>query len=178
MDSKIYSIGYGTRSIEDVLGQLAQARIDYVIDVRSSPFSKFKPEFSRTSLDAALASHGIKYVFMGDSLGGRPKDDDCYTEGKADYAKIKDKDFFKTGIKRLVKAYEKGFKICLLCSENLPSHCHRSKLISVELADIGLKVTHILPNGEYQSQDDVVLSLIGAQADLFGERFTSRKAYR
>lgn len=178
MHRNIYSIGYGSRTIDIVVKQLSRAEIEYVIDVRSSPFSRFKPDFSRDSLSESLKSHGIKYVFMGDLLGGRPKDDDCYTDGKADYKKIESKPFFKKGIGRLSDALKQGLNICLLCSEGMPSQCHRSKLIAVSLEEIGLSVTHIMPDGTYASQEDVMLSLTDGQGDMFGDHFTSRKAYR
>ncbi|WP_394269578.1 DUF488 family protein [Qipengyuania sp.] len=178
MTAEIYSIGYGNRSLETVIDQLKRANVEYVIDVRSSPFSKFSPDFSKDILESNLSQRGMKYVFMGDQLGGRPKSDDCYSDGKADYSKIAEKGFFKKGIARLKSAYNQNLRICLLCSEGAPSQCHRAKLIAVALDDAGIRVTHILPDGSYQSQDSVIASLTNGQADMFGDSFTSRKSYR
>src|SRR5215471_13500970 len=85
----MHTIGYGARTVEQLIAALQANRIEYLIDVRSSPYSKFKPEFSREPLEAALKARGIRYVFMGDTLGGQPRDADCYTDGKVDYDKVR-----------------------------------------------------------------------------------------
>src|SRR4051812_49307863 len=101
---RVFSIGYGGQSQSEVLDQLARAKVGYVIDVRSSPFSRFQPDFSREPLAKSLKDNNITYVFMGDLLGGRPADDDCYTDGRVDYTKTRTKDFFLKGIDRLKTA--------------------------------------------------------------------------
>lgn len=156
---------------------LADARVEFLIDVRSSPFSRHQPDFSRERLDR-LARGTSRYVFMGDLLGGRPADASCYTEGHVDYEKVKERDFFKRGIERLASAHAQGFCVCLLCSEGQPSKCHRAKLIGATLAQMGLVVTHLLPNGRERSQEAVMREVLGPQADLFGAKLMSRKAYR
>ena len=45
--SPLYTIGYGARTLEAFIAALQAQRIAYVVDVRSAPYSKFKPEFSR-----------------------------------------------------------------------------------------------------------------------------------
>jgi uncharacterized protein (DUF488 family) len=175
---RILTIGYGKHSPDALLDALRRANVSYVIDVRSSPYSRFQPEFSREPLALALSANHIKYVFMGDLLGGRPKDDDCYTDGKVDYTKTREKDFFVRGIARLKKAYEQGLTVCLLCSEAQPSQCHRAKLVAAALVEDGIDVTHILPNGACRSQTEVIAELTKGQSSLFTDHFMSRKAYR
>lgn len=175
---RVFSIGYGSQTQTDVLDQLARAKITYVIDVRSSPFSRYQPDFSREPLSKSLKGRDIKYVFMGDLLGGRPKDDDCYTDGRVDYHKTREKDFFKRGIDRLKSAHAQGLNICMICSEGQPSQCHRSKLIGEALVEHGIDVTHLLPDGASKSQADVIAELTDGQTDMFGDPFLSRKTYR
>jgi uncharacterized protein (DUF488 family) len=175
---RIFSIGYGSHSQATILEQLKDADVSYVIDVRSSPFSRYQPDFSREPLSLSLQDIGIKYVFMGDSLGGRPKDDDCYTDGHVDYRKTRSKSFFLRGVERLRTAYDKGFRVCMICSEGHPSQCHRSKLIGEALIDHEIDVTHILPDGSLRSQADVISELTNGQSEMFGDQFISRRAYR
>lgn len=175
---RIFSIGYGSRTQAEVLNQLTRAKIAYVIDVRSSPFSRYQPDFSREPLSESLQDREIKYVFMGDLLGGRPKDNECYTHGRVDYTKTRSKDFFLKGIDRLKTAYNKGLNICMMCSEGEPSQCHRSKLIGEVLCEHGIEVAHILPDGNIKSQAEVIAQLTDGQSDMFGEQFLSRKTYR
>lgn len=175
---RIFSIGYGSHSQAMILDQLKGADISYVIDVRSSPFSRYQPDFSKEPLSQSLYEIGIKYVFMGDLLGGRPKDHDCYTDGHVDYRKTRSKDFFLRGIERLKTAHSKGLRVCLLCSEGQPSQCHRSKLIGEALMDHKIDVAHILPDGSLKSQADVISELTDGQSEMFGSQFVSRRAYR
>lgn len=175
---QVFSIGYGSQTQSEVLARLARAKITYVVDVRSSPFSRFQPDFSREPLSAALNDREIKYVFMGDLLGGRPKDYDCYTDGRVDYTKTRAKEFFRKGIARLKTAHSKGLNICMICSEGHPSQCHRSKLIGEALVEHGIDVTHFLPDGDTKSQAEVIAQLTNGQSDMFGDQFLSRKTYR
>ena len=130
MDKQIYTIGHGNRKSEDFLTLLKHYEIQYLIDVRSQPYSKFNPQYNQNELKFFLERNNIKYIFMGDSIGGRPDDKSCYDfEGKVDYEIVKTKDFFKNGIERLKTAYEKDFNVVIMCSESKPCECHRSKLI-------------------------------------------------
>lgn len=174
----VFTIGHGSHSQDSLLEQLTQKQISYLIDVRSIPYSRYQPEFSQRPLEQLLRERSLRYVFMGDLLGGRPKANDCYTDGKADYSKIREKDFFLRGIDRLKNAYQQGLRICLLCSEGHPSQCHRSKLICAALEDQGISSTHLLPDGSQCSQAEIMTELTQNQRDLFGEHFTSRKSYR
>lgn len=175
---QVFSIGHGKHSLGALCGYLQRENVGYVIDVRSAPYSRHQPEFSREPLAQTLLQNSIKYVFMGDLLGGRPKDESCYTAGKVDYSKIRLKEPFNKGINRLVDAHRQGLNICMLCSEAHPKQCHRSKLVGEALFERGIEVMHIMPDGLRMKQSDVIAELTGAQASLFAEHFVSRKAYR
>ena len=60
----IYTIGYGSRSITELIEVLHQHEIAYLIDVRSAPYSRYKPEFSKAQLANQLEQHDIRYVFV------------------------------------------------------------------------------------------------------------------
>lgn len=174
----LFTIGYGARSFAEFLAALQAHRIEYLIDIRSAPYSKFKPEFTKEPLEAALKPHGIRYVFMGDTLGGQPKDPNCYTDGKVDYDKVKMKPFFQTGLERLQNAQNQPRRVALMCSEGKPEQCHRTKLIGEALAARGVVLQHIDEDGQLRSQTEVIDRLTGGQLDLFGQpAFTSRKRY-
>ena len=53
-------------------------RSTYLVDVRSTPYSRFHPQFNKNALQQALLAHGIAYTWAGEALGGRPKDPACY----------------------------------------------------------------------------------------------------
>lgn len=180
IETAVYTIGYGARSIEDFIRVLQANGITYLIDVRSRPYSRYKPEFSKEALDGRLQTHQIRYVFMGDTLGGQPDDPDCYTDGKVDYEKCRQKSFFLEGLGRLRRAWEQKLPVAIMCSEGKPENCHRSKLIAPALVEQGISVMHIDENDQLISQEDVMLRVIGGQPSLFGDDFhklTSRKRY-
>jgi uncharacterized protein (DUF488 family) len=174
----LHTIGYGARSLEELIAALQAQGLEFVLDVRTAPYSKFKPEFSREALEAALKARGIRYVFLGDTLGGQPRDPDCYTDGKVDYQKVRRQPFFQAGLERLRKAHEQGVPAALMCSEGRPEQCHRSKLIGEALAAAGIPVRHIDEDGQLLTQAQVMDRLTGGQLDLFGgPALTSRKRY-
>lgn len=178
MGGAIFTIGYGKRSVEDVIDLLRREAVQYLIDVRSSPRSKFNPGFSAEPLQEVLRNAGIRYVFMGDSLGGRPNDLTCYESGHVIYDRVRARPFFQEGIRRLLRAIEQNLNVCLLCSESRPEDCHRSKLIGFELDVLGTPVTHLGAQGERLSQADVLAVIQSVQGDLFGSSLRSRRTYR
>ena len=176
----IYTIGYGSRSVDEFIQVLQEHDIAYLIDVRSAPYSRYKPEFSREPLDAKLERHGIRYVFMGDTLGGHPDDDECYdVNGKVDYEMMKKTERYQIGIERLQTAAAQNQCVALMCSEGKPENCHRSKLIGESLEKRNIRISHIDENNELQSQMHIINRLTGGQIPLFGEdAFQSRKRYQ
>ncbi len=153
--------------------------IEYLLDIRSAPYSRFKPEFSKGELESRLRKHGIRYVYLGDKLGGRPDDRDCYSDDRVVYARVKEKAFYREGIARVRDGFQKGLRLVLMCSEGKPEECHRSKLIGESLTELGLPVVHIDQNDALRTQTDVMSELTDGQLSLFGEHdFTSRKRYR
>ena len=156
--------------------------IEYLIDVRSQPYSKFNPQFNQNDLKFFLERNGIKYVFMGDTIGGRPEDSSCYdSEGKVDYEAVKTKEFFLNGIDRLKTAYNKDINVVIMCSESKPCECHRSKLIGKVLVTDNIVLKHIDEKGKLKDQLTVINELNKglSEYDLFGNPInsTSRKAY-
>lgn len=160
----IYTIGYGNRSIEAFIRLLRQYEIQFLIDVRSRPYSRFNAKFSKDALERQLKEASIRYVFMGDTLGGRPNDSTCYQDGNVAYAKVREKPFFQSGIERIHTAWEKQLRVALMCSEIKPQECHRSKLIGRTLTEQGIDVRHIDEAGLLKTQTDVHELLRGSQS--------------
>ena len=174
----ILTIGYGARSLDAFVDLLHTYQIEYLVDVRSAPYSRFKPEFSKDALAQTMVAQGVRYLYWGDVLGGRPDDATCYIDGKVDYAAIKTKEWYQQGIRRLETAFAQGQRVALMCSEGKPEQCHRSKLLAASLVEQGVDVSHIDEAGALKSQEDVILELTGGQLYLFDEiPFTSRKRY-
>jgi len=178
----LYTIGHGNRKQDDFLALLQEYNIQYLVDVRSQPFSKFNPQFNRNDLKFFLERNGVRYVFMGDTIGGRPIDNSCYDhDGKVDYEVVKTKSFFLQGIERLKIAYNKDINVVIMCSESKPCECHRSKLIGRVLNAENIILRHIDENGKLKDQATVINELNKglSEFDLFGNALnvTSRKTY-
>lgn len=180
--STIYSIGHGNKKIEDFIKELDSFEIEYLLDIRSKPFSKWSPQFNKAPLEIELKKHGINYVYIGDQLGGLPDDSSCYDHnGKVVYDILKEKDYFKEGLKRLITANEKKINLAIMCSEANPQECHRTKLIGQELLKNQISLNHIVAPSKCKSQELVMTELNKGLSlvDLFGneKNFTSRKSY-
>lgn len=176
----IFTLGYGGRSFNDLVEILKQQEVTHLVDVRTSPYSKFAEEFNRDALERTLPEFGPKYIFMGAELGGRPDCQACYdADGRVLYDQVRQREFFRRGIRQLLKgASVPGRKLCLLCSERKPEDCHRSKLIGEALIQEGVELSHISEEGLVLSQAQVMDRVGNGQYDLFGEgREMSRKTY-
>lgn len=178
--SHIFSIGHGSKDIKDFILELQSFNIEYLVDIRSKPYSKFHTQFNQGFLKYSVEEYHIKYGFMGELLGGLPTDITCYTDGKVDYNKLRTKSFFIEGLKRLQNANNKEFNVCILCSENNPQECHRAKLIGVELQKMGIELRHIVGIEKEKTQNQVIFDLTngnGLNRIFDEEHFTSRKKY-
>jgi len=148
-DMQIYSIGHSDHPIEAFLDLLRQHMVTVVVDVRSQPYSQWVPQFNRESLARALEAAGIRYVFMGDSLGGRPADPALYDAGEEypDYERLASSPAYQASIERLL-ALARMERVAFMCSEGDHTKCHRSKLIAPTLRERGARVLHIRPDGK------------------------------
>ncbi len=151
----IYTIGHSNHPMETFLDLLKTNRIEVLIDTRSSPFSRYSPQFNRDSLKAAVQAEGIKYGFYGRELGGRPDDEGFYDEeGRVLYAEIAQSALFQDGLARLMQGAEKC-KVALLCSEENPYVCHRHLLITRILDGLGINVAHVRGDGRLETEREL-----------------------
>lgn len=176
----ILSIGYTGRKFDDFVEVLRERGVTHLVDVRTTPFSKFHEAYNRIELEDALKPTGIKYIFMGDLLGGRPDDRECYDDyGRVVYAKVADKEFFQRGIRQLLRgAITHPRVLCLMCSELRPEQCHRSKLIGEALKLLNVSVQHIDHTDALVDHEAIMSRIDSGQMKLFDEASSSRKTYR
>lgn len=186
--SSLYSIGHGQKSMEEFLSELKSFDIQFLVDVRTIPFSRRVPQFNREIIEIWLKQAGIRYVYMGDNIGGRPQRDVCYDEdGYFDYHRMAEEYSFQAGLHRLVDANSKNCRVAVMCSEAEPSECHRSKLIGRELYfNYHISMSHIVAVNKIITQEAIMRILTKGVwepvGNLFGDceapYFRSRKSYR
>jgi len=141
----IFTIGHSNHDIDFFLELLQSQEINCVVDVRSTPASKYNPQFNQKPLDAFLKNNGITYMHFGQEFGARQTDEKLLDEnGCVNFAWFRKTKAFQDGVERIDIGLEKGFKIALMCSEGNPLECHRFSMISGYLEEIGISVQHIL----------------------------------
>lgn len=168
-----FTVGHSTHTLEIFLKLLRQHDISAVADVRSSPYSRYCPHFSKDPLVASLRESGIKYVFLGRELGGRSDDPSCYENGRVRYSRLARRQDFTDGIERLKKG-ALDHRIAIVCAEREPLECHRTILVSPLLDEEGQSIEHIHADGRLESHGeamDRLLDLVGLpRDDLFRSR--------
>ena len=165
--TEIYSIGYGGRSSEEFIDLLKRYEIALLVDVRSQPYSRFNPDFTQSALRGILQRAGIEYRFMGEALGGRPDDPDCFVNGLLNADKCGERPWYQQGIARL-KELARQQRTAIMCSEKDPLDCHRGYTLGVTLAkEKNFEPQHINKTGGLMSQTELNDRLPGQQPALF-----------
>jgi len=122
---------------------LLQHQIGAVIDVRSTPYSRFVPQFNRKSLGVLLTEADIAYVYMGNDLGGRPSEPDQYDHrGQVCCRRVAEAGSFQNGLERVLEGASM-YPVALMCSEENPLDCHRALLVAHELWHRDIPISHI-----------------------------------
>lgn len=148
----IHTVGHSNRTLDAFLSLLAENSIDVIADVRSSPYSSRLPQFNRELLAETLLEKQIRYVFMGDQLGGRATSPGLInSDGQVSYTKMSETTSFREGITRLIDGAAR-MRIALLCSEKDPLNCHRGLLVARSLASEGVGIRHILDTEMTETQ--------------------------
>lgn len=171
MNDTIFTIGHSNHEIGAFLELLLRHGITALADVRSHPFSRRYPQFDKATLTSALTGANLRYVFLGDALGARPRDPACYTDGRADFDRIRASTAFSDGLRR-VREGSREFRFCLMCAERDPAACHRALLVGQALHESHSKIAHILADGSIEAHDDLLRRIAGADtanASLFDE---------
>lgn len=165
----LYTVGHSTQGFEPFLALLQKHGIQAVADVRSSPYSKMFPWFSKDEVKRRLSEHKIHYVFLGEELGARRDEPCCYVGARADYDLISKTPLFKKGLERIERGLNK-MRISLMCAEKDPIDCHRTILVARH-AQAFTPVTHILIDGTLESHAELegrLVSRMGrSDSDLF-----------
>ena len=128
-------------------------RLNVLADARSNPYSRFASQFDKDYVQNAIQANGIKYLFLGRELGGRPKDPESYDpEGHVLYSKIADSPLFYDGIGRLMTVI-KTYRVAIMCSEENPTHCHRQILVGRVLS---VKGSNMRKDAKIRLEDDLI----------------------
>jgi len=135
---KLFTIGYGGRSPQELLDRLVGHGVQAVVDVRISPrghlgaFTRARSE--EKGIQGLLGRGGIQY-YWAESLGNLYRN---VEDWRVRYQKYLDTHW--DALRNLFDAVPQPF--CLLCAEKLPEHCHRT-YIAERLASPTCEVVHL-----------------------------------
>ena len=151
----LYTIGHSTHPIKKFIDLLKLHNINYVIDVRSTPYSKYAQEYDKDNISQILMNNNISYAFMGRYFGARQDNKLLYNnQGYLDFEKVSASDFFNIGLQNVIKGMENN-RIALMCLEKKPIDCHRAILVANAFYIQGLSVKHILENGNIETHEEL-----------------------
>jgi uncharacterized protein (DUF488 family) len=174
-DQFIFTIGHSNHSLEHFIDLLKEHHIEVLADVRSSPYSKYTPHFDYRSLKKSMPSVGMKYIFLGEELGGIPAEKEFYDkQGYVLYKKIAESERFLEGISRLENEIKKH-RVVIMCSEEDPWDCHRRLLVGRVLSERGVSIIHIRGDGSLKPEEELTREVEDkrqqdGQLDLFGSQ--------
>ncbi|MXX89040.1 MAG: DUF488 domain-containing protein [Boseongicola sp. SB0677_bin_26] len=155
----ILTVGHSNHDLEFFVGLLDAHCVTALVDVRSSPYSRFNSQFNRERLAESLKGSGISYVYLGRELGGRSDDRSHYERGRIRYDRLSNTARFRDGLERIVRGAE-DYRIALMCAEKEPLDCHRTLLVGHELDRLGVDVAHILPDKPLEPHADAMDRLL------------------
>lgn len=172
----LFTVGHSNQDLDAFVALLVTAGIEAVADVRSIAGSGYSTQFDRAPLERALTEVSIRYVFLGNELGGRPDGDEYYDDtDRVRYDLVAESSAFLGGIERLL-AGANQFRLAMMCSEENPEHCHRRLLVSRVLARQGVGVRHLRADGSIDVEIDIAAEETRVQGSLLagGELTTWR----
>jgi len=173
MRPTLFTIGHSSHPLEKFLNLLAAHDVAIVGDVRSRPQSHFVPHFNQDALEFELKAAGIEYWFMGEELGGRPDDPECYAAGRVQFDRVAKSAAFQRGLEQVLMTLPER-RLALMCSEKDPIMCHRMILVCRRLRAEDIDIAHILEDGSIETLEQAETRLVEAmglpQDDLFLSR--------
>jgi uncharacterized protein (DUF488 family) len=162
-DLVIYTVGHSNHELSRLLNLFRRHHVNLLFDVRSAPYSRFAPQFNRQELEKALPAHELRYEFLGQKLGGRPDDPECYDpSGHVIYDRLEQTSEYREGVNEVLEVAGTGATVCLMCSEEDPTVCHRAISIGHFLSELGVRVDHIRRDGHVDEQGELRGSAINA----------------
>lgn len=172
MAQPFFTIGHGTRPIEDFIALLKQAGISVVVDVRTVPRSHTNPQFNADALPISLETDRIAYQHIA-ALGGlrsrqplTAPETNAYWENQSfhNYADYATSEAFRSALAQL-RELGHDRRCAIMCAETVWWRCHR-RIIADHLIATGEQVFHILGPGRIEQARLTPAARIGPGSTL------------
>jgi len=145
----IATIGYEGATMPRFLHALREGKVEMVVDVRAVVSSR-RPGFSKNALAAHLAEAGIDYLHLrglGTPADGRSAArSGRFDELRSIFAEHLETTDAQVALESLVEMVRAGRRVCLLCYEADPAHCHRSMVAEALNERVPVKVENLAPD--------------------------------
>jgi uncharacterized protein (DUF488 family) len=150
--ARLLTIGHSTRPVDELVEMLDRAGCDILVDVRRYPTSRRYPWFDARSLEVALASAGIAYLWEGRGLGGRLSLGKVFadahrglkSEGFRSYAAHLYSQEAAEALRRIFRMVrQENSLVALMCAERLWFKCHRM-ILADAFTLAGVCVEHLI----------------------------------
>ncbi|HZF69052.1 MAG TPA: DUF488 domain-containing protein [Gemmatirosa sp.] len=145
------TVGYEGTDVAAFLDALRAAEVALLVDVRAVASSR-RPGFAKSRLAANLAGAGIEYLHLRGL--GTPADGRAaaragrHAEMRAIFGAHLATDVAQADLDVLAAHVRDGRRVCLLCFEADPSHCHRTLVADALAARLPVRVAHLAPQRE------------------------------
>lgn len=145
-----FTIGHGTRTVEELAALLKANGVAHLVDVRTVPRSRTNPQFNKDAMPGSLAPYGIGYRHIAPlgGLRGRavdvPAQVNAFWENQSfhNYADYATTPAFREGLEELL-ALGDAERCAIMCAETVWWRCHR-RIITDYLLASGRDVFHIV----------------------------------
>lgn len=139
-NAAFFTIGYAGRTVRNFLELLSEAAVRCVVDIRFTPISMYKPEFSRRNFERTLEQAGFEYLHIPKL--GVPRDirARAITTGNREviwnwYDRYVVQPFLQRNLHEFMNL---NHPVALMCVEADPTECHRHRLFQA-LEEQGLQ---------------------------------------
>lgn len=148
MSKTLATIGYEGATVPALLQALRSAGVQLLVDVRAVTSSR-RPGFSKNKLAENLSTAGIDYLHLrglGTPAEGRAAARaGRWDELRAIFGEHMDTLAAQTDLAALADLVRSGRRVCLLCYEHDPAHCHRTLVADALQPLVKVKVEHLYP---------------------------------
>jgi uncharacterized protein (DUF488 family) len=143
----ILTLGHSNHPVERLIELLHRHGVTILADVRSQPYSRFAHQFNRENLQPVVTNAGLRYLFLGEELGGRQLGRITNLQERlAAYERLRETPQFQRGLDRVLREAETA-TVAMLCAEEDPTECHRRVWVARGLRERGATVEHIRGDG-------------------------------
>jgi uncharacterized protein (DUF488 family) len=147
----VATIGYEGATMQSFLAALQAADVELLVDVRAVASSR-RPGFSKTKLSENVRGAGMDYLHL--RALGTPSDGRAaaragrHDEMRVIFMEQLATEQAQTELEALADLVRGGRRVCLLCFEADPAHCHRTLVADALQSLVPSEIRHLRPENE------------------------------